>query len=97
MKKAFMSATIAVFTLVLTLSSGIMASQAAETKTEKGQKANERTTEKDAGEKLIQTGKQVLEEGKKANDATMIKNGQLMIQQGQMMKDGTMGAKDNKK
>ena len=93
MKKIFMSAAVAIFTIVLTLSIGVIFSQAAERTTmDKGQKASKGMTEKDKMaqevETLIRTGKMIEEEGKKTNDQTMIKNGQMMIKQGQMMKEG---------
>lgn len=92
MKKLFLSATVAIFTTVLMLSTGAICSQAAERTTDKGQKVNKAVTEKDAPtreiETLIKTGKMIEEEGKKTNDKTMIENGRLMIKQGQMMKEG---------
>jgi len=92
MKKIFLSATVAIFTIVLILSSGVIFSQASERIMEKGQKVNKGMTEKDAMtrevETLIKTGKMIEEEGRKTNDKMMIKNGQLMIKEGQMMKEG---------
>ena len=92
MKKIFISATVAIFTIVLMLSLGVMFSQAAERTMDKGQKASKGMTEKDKMaqevETLIRTGKMIEEEGKRTNDQMMIKNGQLMIKQGQMMKEG---------
>ena len=92
MKKISVSATVAIFTLVLMLSIGVIFSQASESIMEKGQKVNNGIMEKDAMtrevETLIKTGKMIVEEGKKTNDKTMIKNGQLMIKEGQMMKQG---------
>ena len=92
MKKIFLSATVALFTIVLMLSIGVIFSQASEGIMEKGQKVNKGMMEKDAMtrevETLIKTGKMIEEEGRKTNDKTMIKNGQLMIKEGQMMKEG---------
>ncbi len=92
MKKIFISATVAIFTLVLMLSIGVIFSQASERIMDKGQKVNKGIMEKDAMtrevETLIKTGKMIEEEGKRTNDKTMIKNGQLMIKEGQMMKEG---------
>ncbi len=92
MKKISISATVAIFTLILMLSIGVIFSQASERIMDKGQKVNKGIMEKDAMtreiETLIKTGKMIEEEGKKTNDKTMIKNGQLMIKEGQMMKEG---------
>ncbi len=92
MKKILISAIVAIFTIVLMLSIGVIFSQASERTLEKGQKANKGVMDKDAMarevETLIKTGKMIEEEGKKTNDKTMIKNGQMMIKQGQMMKEG---------
>jgi len=92
MKKISMSATVAIFTMVLMLFIGVIFSQASERIMDKGQKVNKGMIEKDAMtrevEKLIKTGKMIEEEGRKTNDKMMIKNGQLMIKEGQMMKEG---------
>ena len=94
MKKIFISATVAIFTIVLMLSIGVIFSQAAERIMDKGQKVNEGKMEKDAkireGETLIETGKMIVEEGKKTNNKKMIENGQLIIEKGQMMKEGKL-------
>ena len=92
MKKISISATVAIFTLVLMLSIGVIFSQASERIMDKGQKANKGTVEKDANikeiETLIRTGKMIEEEGIKTNDKMMIENGRLMMKQGQLMKEG---------
>ncbi len=92
MKKICTSATVAIFTIVLMLSIGVMCSQAAERMMDKGQKTNKAKLEEDAKtrevETLIKTGKMIEEEGKKTNDKKMMENGRLMIKQGQMMKAG---------
>ena len=94
MKKIFISATVGIFTIVLTLSIGVIFSQASERIMDKGQKVNEGKMEKDAkireGETLIKTGKMIVEEGKKTNNKKMIENGQLIIEKGQMMKEGNL-------
>ena len=94
MKKIFISATVAIFTVVLMLSIGVTFSQASERITDKGQKVNEGKIEKDAmireGEALIKTGKMIEAEGKKTNNKTMIENGRLIIKKGQMMKEGKL-------
>jgi len=91
MKKISVAATVAIFTIVLTLSPGVTCSQASE-RVDKGQKANKALMEKEAMarevETLIKAGKMIEEEGKKTNDKTMIENGRLMMKQGQMMKEG---------
>ncbi len=92
MKKISISATAAIFTIVLILSIGVIFSQASERIEDKGQKVNKAVTEKEAMtrevETLIRTGKMIEEEGKKTNDKTMIKNGQMMIKEGQMIRGG---------
>jgi hypothetical protein len=92
MKKIFVSATVAICTIVLMLSIGVIFSQASERIVDKGQKVDKGMMEKDAMarevETLIRTGKMIEQEGRKTNDKMMIKNGQLMIKQGQMLKEG---------
>ena len=94
MKKIFISVTVAIFTIVLMLSGGVIFSQASERITDKGQKVNEGEMKKDAmireGETLIEIGKMIEEEGKKTNNKKMIENGQLIIKKGQMMKEGKL-------
>jgi hypothetical protein len=92
MEKMFVSTTVAIFTIVLMLFSGVSFSQASERSVDKGQKVNKAVTEKDAMTKevetLIRTGKMIEEEGRRTNDKTMMRNGQLMIKEGQMLKEG---------
>ena len=93
MKKIFLVG-VAIFTVVLTLSIGVISPHASERITDKGQKVDQAKTEKEAmireGEALIKTGKMIEAEGKKTKDEKMIENGRLIIKKGQMMKEGKL-------